>query len=139
MQYKTCGKCRNRSKEQSRERRQRIGASGVRADNLRTKYGISVEEYDALRARQHYRCAICGRREDDLPPAGVGRPRLDGMPTALSVKLVVDHCHHSRRVRGLLCVDCNAAIGHFRDNEAALWGAVQYLRSSEPDFLPTTQ
>jgi recombination endonuclease VII len=131
--YRTCRKCRDGTRQRNRERRERIGADGVRADNLRTKYGISVEEYDALRARQDYRCAICGTHEDALPPAGVGRPRLDGRPTAVPVKLVVDHCHHSRRVRGLLCVGCNAAIGQFRDNETALWGAVRYLRSCVTD------
>jgi hypothetical protein len=67
--YKSCRRCRDRAREKHRERRERIGAEGVRADNLRMKYGISAEEYDALRAAQAYRCAICGRHEDDLPPA----------------------------------------------------------------------
>jgi hypothetical protein len=118
--HKTCRQCRDRARRKNRERRERIGAAGVRADNLRTKYGISVEEYDALRRLQDYRCAICGRHEDDIPRSASGRPRLDGRPTAEPFKLVVDHCHHSRRVRGLLCVGCNAAIGHFSDNPQAL-------------------
>jgi hypothetical protein len=46
----------------------------------------------------------------------------------------VDHCHHSRRVRGLLCVGCNAAIGHFSDNPQALRAALTYL-----GFPPSTQ
>ena len=99
----------------------------MRAANLRDKYGISVEAYDALRAEQGYRCAICHRHEDELPAVTAGRPRKDGQPTATAFKLGVDHCHNSRRIRGLLCVGCNAAIGHFRDDEATLRAALVYL------------
>jgi recombination endonuclease VII len=52
---------------------------------------------------------------------------MDGLLPAPAVKLVVDHCHRPRRVRGLLCVGCNAAIGHFRDDKAALLVAIAYL------------
>jgi hypothetical protein len=133
---KSCQMCRDFSRDLNRARRERIGAAGVRAENLRTKYGITAEEYDALRREQGYRCAICGRHEDDLPRLSSGRPRLDGRPTAEPFKLVVDHCHHSRRVRGLLCVGRNAAIGHFEDNATALWAALVYLGfPPEPDRL----
>jgi hypothetical protein len=104
-----------------------VPGRGARAENLRTKYGISVQEYDALRAAQGYRCAICRRHEDEIPAVRLGRPRLDGRPTAEPFKLVVDHCHDSRRVRGLLCTGCNSAIGHFRDDPAALRAALAYL------------
>ncbi|MBM2616135.1 endonuclease VII domain-containing protein [Actinoplanes sp. LDG1-06] len=112
--------------------RERIGPAGVRAANLREKYGISVEDYDRMRAGQRYRCAICGRHEDDLPASKAGRPRLDGLPTAIAFKLVVDHCHDTGRVRGLLCVGCNAAIGHFRHDEATVRAALAYLAIPYP-------
>jgi hypothetical protein len=124
---KTCQFCRDRSRRENRERRDRIGVEGVRAENLRTKYGISVAEYDALRVKQNFRCAICLTHEDEIPPAPSGRPRLDGKPTAEAFRLVVDHCHNSRRVRGLLCAGCNAAIGQFRDNGLVLLAALEYL------------
>jgi hypothetical protein len=130
--HKTCQRCRDRSRQENRQRRQRIGAEGVRADNLKSKYGISVEQYDALRMAQGYRCRICGRHEDEIPWVRLGRPRLDGRPTAEPFKLVVDHCHDSRRVRGLLCAGCNSAIGHFRDNLPALRAALAYLEPHNP-------
>jgi hypothetical protein len=126
-QLRSCRRCLEAAREISRRYRSRIGASGVRAANLKDKYGISVETYDALRAKQDYRCAICKRHEDEIPATASGRPRLDGLPTAAAFKLVVDHCHHTRRVRGLLCAGCNAAVGHFRDDEAALLAALAYL------------
>ncbi|MFC7275010.1 endonuclease VII domain-containing protein [Paractinoplanes rhizophilus] len=130
---KSCRPCLDRAAEANRRRRRLIGAAGVRAANLREKYGISVEEYDALRERQGYRCAICRRHEDELPATAAGRPRRDGLPSAVAVKLVVDHCHRTRRVRGLLCVGCNAAIGHFRDDEETLRSAIAYLYPTDRD------
>jgi peptide methionine sulfoxide reductase MsrB len=124
---KSCRACLDIAREDNRLRRARIGPAGVRAANLRDKYRISVEEYDALRANQGYRCAICQRHEDEIPASTAGRPRFDGRPTAAAFKLVVDHCHTTRRVRGLLCAGCNAAIGHFRDDEATLRAALTYL------------
>jgi transposase-like protein len=123
----TCQKCRDRSKRELRERREQLGSDGVRAANLRTKYGITAAQYDSLREAQNFRCAICGRHEDELPATAAGRPRLDGRPTAPAFKLVVDHCHQSGRVRGLLCVGCNAALGNFRDDPAVLKAALNYL------------
>src|SRR3982751_6823411 len=58
-----------------------------RASRLRAKYGLSLEEFDALVARQGGRCAIC--------PAEVGDKR--------GLALYVDHCHKTGAVRGLLC------------------------------------
>ncbi|MEV0726696.1 endonuclease VII domain-containing protein [Micromonospora purpureochromogenes] len=98
--------------------------------NLRTKYGITQEEYDARRAAQDHRCAICGVHEEDIPASTAGRPRMDGKATAAAVRLVVDHCRSSKRVRGLLCTGCNAALGHFRDSPETLTAALRYLREA---------
>ena len=42
-------------------------------------------------------------------------------------KLVIDHCHKTKRVRGLLCHQCNSGLGHFKDNTEFLLKAVEYL------------
>jgi hypothetical protein len=72
---------------------------------LKAKYGITDEDYDAMAEAQGYRCAIC---ESDAP-------------------FVVDHCHQTGRVRGLLCHNCNVGLGHFKDNPQILTAALQYL------------
>ncbi len=105
------------------------GPEGVRADNLRNKYGLLPETYDAMRAAQGYRCAICGVHEDEIPWSPRGRPRLDGRPTAPPLKLLVDHCHDSVKVRGLLCGGCNSGLGLFKECPAALRAAADYLES----------
>ncbi|MBM4707931.1 hypothetical protein GS982_01310 [Rhodococcus hoagii] len=77
---------------------------------LRHRYGIEVSDYDALLEEQGGACAIC-----HLPPA-------DGRP------LVVDHCHTSLEVRGLLCSQCNAAIGLLMDSPSVIDSAAAYVR-----------
>lgn len=40
----------------------------------------------------------------------------------------VDHCHTTKKVRGILCNKCNFGIGHFDDNPALLESAIRYLK-----------
>lgn len=86
---------------------------------LRRYYGIDLPEFNALREAQAFRCAICGRHEDEIPKA---RP-IDNS------SLVVDHCHQTNKVRGLVCNPCNLVIGHAREDEAVLVAAIAYLRA----------
>ncbi len=91
----------------------------ARQIKLQSNYGISVDEFDALRAMQDYRCAICGRHEDDIP-----KPRPGDHSS-----LVPDHCHETGKNRGLLCNPCNLFIGHARNDEVLLARAIEYLRA----------
>ena len=59
-----------------------------------------------LQAEQEGRCAICLRQIDDL---------------------VVDHDHTTDAIRGLLCNNCNLAIGHFKEHPDYLLRAIRYL------------
>ena len=72
---------------------------------LMRKYGISIEQYRALSTAQDDRCAICSRK----------------------ARLVVDHCHASGEVRGLLCDPCNAGLGLFKDRPDHLAAAIEYI------------
>lgn len=128
-----CRACLTAKRDRTRRKRERIGALGVRAGNLWDKYRLTPEQYDALREAQRYRCKICGRHEEELVPAGTGRPRLDGAPTAEPFRLVVDHCHRTRRVRGLLCGRCNTMLGHARDSPEILRAGAAYLESAADD------
>lgn len=78
-----------------------------------SKYGITKVEYEKMRRRQRYRCALCHRREKTWNGNG-GR-------------LSVDHCHTTGVVRGLLCPMCNRGLGLFYDRIDVLERAIEYL------------
>lgn len=76
--------------------------------NIRRRYGITPEEYDALEAAQAGRCGICG--------------------AATEQRLAVDHDHTTGAIRGLLCARCNVGLGHFGDDPAVLLAAAAYIQ-----------
>ena len=78
---------------------------------LKRKYGITGEDYDRLLAEQGHRCKVCGRESN-------GRTWH------------VDHCHGTRKVRGILCDKCNRGLGQFNDDPAALRRAADYLEAA---------
>ncbi len=79
--------------------------------NMRKFYGITLDERDALIVAQDACCAACGRR--------FGEGLVDGPH--------VDHCHVTGRVRGILCSNCNKALGLARDNPDVLRALADYL------------
>lgn len=90
---------------------------------LRRNYGIGVTQYEELLARQGGGCAICNGVPKDGP------------------SLHVDHdhaCCSGRKkscgacVRGLLCEDCNRALGMFRDDTTRFEAAIRYLKREGP-------
>ncbi len=88
----------------------------VRNRSYKKRFGITLEQYNLLLARQGGVCAICG--EDEVFRANSGS-RIK--------HLAVDHCHESGRIRGLLCGRCNTAIGGFKDDLFLIGRAMEYL------------
>ena len=74
--------------------------------------------YEAMRATQSGRCAICSV---ELPS------HLDDDAGDLRALVAVDHNHDTGAVRGLLCGPCNCAIGYMADDPARLRAAADYL------------
>ena len=93
-----------------------------RRSYLKRRFGITPEDYESMLEGQGGGCAICGRF-DGLHQ---GRSRLgrEEEPT----RFAVDHCHKTGVVRGLLCMNCNTAIGCFQDNTSILEKAIEYLQ-----------
>lgn len=91
-----------------------------------SKYGLSLEQGEALMASQDDRCAIC------RGPIEWGRGYFGAH---------VDHDHACCEgdkscgscVRGLLCPTCNVGLGSFRDDAAWLRSAADYLTKAQGD------
>jgi len=43
----------------------------------------------------------------------------------------VDHCHETKKIRGVLCNNCNVGLGFFKDNVSSLQNAIKYLAKYE--------
>ncbi len=82
-----------------------------RSWQLMRKYGITLERYNEMLKSQNSRCAVCDKHQLDC---------YNG--------LYVDHNHSTKEVRQLLCRDCNAGIGFFKENSDILAKALAYLR-----------
>lgn len=93
------------------------GRRNMRNWRLKQDHGITLDEYERMVADQGGVCKICRR-----PPRG-GRTHHDQM-------LHVDHDHSSGRVRGLLCRQCNVAIGFLDEDVEIIASAIHYLRRS---------
>jgi hypothetical protein len=93
------------NKEELRARRQ--------FEYLQRSYGLTRADYEALLAAQGGVCPLCGKRSTKT--------------------LCVDHCHETGTIRGLLCRQCNFALGCFTDSQAAMMAAIAYLGGGQGD------
>ncbi len=79
-----------------------------RADHLKRSYGLTEAERDAMVGSRRGLCVIC-----------LNAPAVH-----------VDHCHKTGRVRGVLCFNCNSAIGKLGDDPDAVRRAAAYLEGN---------
>jgi hypothetical protein len=104
--------------EARRERARQPESPHLRRKYKLRQYGLSIEQYDALYMAQRGLCAACGVYKDPWEPTGVANR---------AKCLVVDHDHSTGRIRGLLCTQCNIAIGQMRDDPSIMRAAAAYL------------
>lgn len=88
--------------------------------NLKKKFGITPEIYQQMLDKQNNVCAICCSDET----------AMDHRSNKLK-RLAIDHCHTTGRIRGLLCVNCNHALGKFKDSITIMEQAIKYLKENE--------
>jgi len=81
-----------------------------KVSKLKVHYKLTLEEYRKMLLTQGSCCAICG-------DAFIGTPH-------------VDHCHTTKKIRGLLCKGCNWGLGHYKDSPERLRAAAAYLEKA---------
>lgn len=76
------------------------------------RYGITVDQYNQMLAEQDDRCFICHKHRDEF-----------------SRDLSIDHCHETGKVRKLLCINCNRALGMLREDVDLMKKLIDYVES----------
>lgn len=105
-------------KEKAKEkfrRKEKFNSDWHKNYRLRTKYNMTLEEFNSRYDLQHGSCYIC----KIVTPAD---------------EIRVDHCHKSGKVRKLLCHNCNTMLGHAKEDIQVLLKAVEYIREHH-DFI----
>jgi hypothetical protein len=110
-----CRPCRNVKAKQD------WADGSIRDSVYRRKFGIGIEDYDAMFSAQGGRCAICNTDQ----PTGHG---------AKNGRFSVDHDHATGEVRGLLCAGCNTALGGFKDDVEIMKSAIHYIQGHNDGF-----
>ncbi len=73
--------------------------------------GVTAKQYNEAFVKQKGKCAICGKHSSEF-----------------RMRLAADHCHKSKKFRGLLCGYCNTALGLFKDDATLIRRGIEYLR-----------
>jgi hypothetical protein len=82
---------------------------------------ISPEQMFAIFARANGQCEICKK------PLGLHGTKLRNSKNTACI----DHCHTTGKVRGVLCFNCNSALGHFSDDTETIKIAINYLQRAK--------
>lgn len=118
-------RCKDCTNIESRKRHAKPKANERHCDRMREKaFGLTKKDYKKIVEEQDNRCAICNQHETRKNRIGQTR------------NLSVDHCHKSGKIRQLLCSNCNAGLGHFKDNPEFILAAYKYIlkHNTESDF-----
>lgn len=83
----------------------------VRNKRLKSKFGITLKEYNKLLKKQKNKCAICGMTTEENGKS-----------------LAVDHNHMTNKIRELLCNNCNIAIGFINEDISIAKKLIKYLK-----------
>lgn len=145
---KVCGKCKEEKPlaefHKSKRHKQGVKNECANCTNsyLRRHYQINKELYNNKSREGHYLrrygltyfdylsmcesvgscCQICSKELQVAGP-GIGKGCMD--------ICVVDHCHSTGKIRGILCQTCNRGLGLFKDNSKVLQKASDYILSAQ--------
>ena len=85
-----------------------------KAQSMKYLYKITPEDYSRMYAEQNGACAICET----------------AIPAKWEKGVHIDHCHETHIVRGLLCPNCNMALGMLNDDPDRMRKCIAYLLES---------
>ncbi len=89
-------------------------AARLRNNSRKYNTGWTAEEFEHAWEKQKGCCAICKKELEK--------------GTRSKTSVCADHCHTTRKPRGLLCVTCNTMLGSAHDDPAILRAGMRYLK-----------
>lgn len=99
-------------RERDNNRTTFIGNFLERIRSRRHKYNIEFIEYITLYYKQDFKCNICNKLLDN---------------SSKQYRPHIDHCHTTGKVRGLLCLKCNAYLGWLERNKEKIKSHVKEI------------
>lgn len=108
--YSSCKECAKEATREYRASEEYIAKELNR--QFKKLYGITLETYNFLLREQECSCITCGTSVNQL-----------------NKRLAVDHDHKTGKVRGLLCMNCNTALGLIKENKKTLVSLFSYLET----------
>lgn len=108
--YKQDEEYRERQKSKAKEW-QTKNQEKRKEQRLKSTYGITLTQFNELLKNANSQCEICGYSD----------------MSDKKIFPLVDHCHDSGKIRGILCANCNHGLGKFKDNIYLLKKTINYL------------
>lgn len=108
-----CRRCEGKDKEFRKNRKvcRDCEREASRKRSFKLIRGITTEERDLILALQGYKCSCCGKKDPGS---------LKGWHA--------DHSHSEGHIRGILCANCNIALGQVNDSVKHLQLLIEYLQ-----------
>lgn len=125
MEYKFCVTCQRyvqNSKQFYMNNGKNTCNNCLLKKKLKYKFNLEYSEYLELLKNSNRQCEICKKH---LKFGGKYRTG------------VIDHCHNKNKVRGILCRQCNNALGLFKDDINTLKNTIEYLNRGETKYQYT--
>jgi len=108
-----------KNREKVLEKQKNKSKSKIKDLSLKSRYGISLNDFNRLLKKQNSKCKICRLKE-------VAKATQNKIKS-----LSIDHNHTTGKIRGLLCQNCNAGIGLFKENINLLKKVINYLEKTK--------
>ena len=81
-------------------------------------YKVDLEDIVSMYNKQNKKCLICGCK-------------MVINKGCVAERTCLDHDHIPKKIRGLLCINCNIGLGCFKDSPHLLMSAFNYLKKHE--------
>lgn len=107
--YTSCPQCINKQRQEKYKLNIEEHRKQHKEYVLKYRYKLTSEDINNLLLQQDNKCVICKQ---------------------ILIKKHIDHCHKTGKIRGILCPNCNKALGLFKENTTALQNAIKYLEVS---------